>query len=130
MTDPIADFLTRIRNAQRAGHRWLDIPMSKIKAHMAVVLKREHYIKDFVIIEEEKFRTLRIYLRYEPDGSPVIETIRRISKPGIRVYVPAKSIPRVLNGMGIAIMSTSRGIMTGKEAKVARLGGEVLCHVW
>ncbi len=130
MTDPIADFLTRIRNAQMAGHRWLDMPLSKLKAQIAIILKREHYIKDFVIVKEEKFDSLRIYLKYEPDGTGVIEEITRISKPGRRVYVPSTKLPRVLNGMGIAIMSTSRGLMTEKEARVMGIGGEVLCHVW
>lgn len=130
MTDPIADFLTRIRNAQMAGHRWLDMPLSKLKAQISIILKREHYIKDFVIVKEEKFDSLRIYLKYEPDGTGVIEVITRISKPGRRVYVPSTKLPRVLNGMGIAIMSTSRGLMTEKEARVMGIGGEVLCHVW
>ncbi|MCF7921338.1 MAG: 30S ribosomal protein S8 [Candidatus Marinimicrobia bacterium] len=130
MNDPIADFLTRIRNAQQANHRWTDIPSSNLKLRMALLLKLEGFIKDFVIIEDDKQNMLRVYLKYTAKGSPVIAGLTRISRPGRRHYVPADNLPRVRNGLGIAILTTSRGVITDKQAKKERVGGEVLCHVW
>ena len=130
MNDPIADFLTRIRNGQQAGHRWTDIPSSNLKLRMALLLKLEGYIKDFVIVEDDKQNVLRVYLKYTAKGSPVITGLTRISRPGRRHYVPADNLPRVRNGLGIAILTTSRGVVTDKQAKKERVGGEVLCHVW
>ncbi len=130
MSDPVADFLTRIRNAQQAGHRWTDIPSSNLKLRMALLLKLEGYIKDFVIVEDDMQNVLRIYLKYTAKGSPVIAGLTRISRPGRRHYVPADNLPRVRNGLGIAILTTSRGVITDKQAKRERVGGEVLCHVW
>jgi len=130
MNDPIADFLTRIRNAQQARHRWTDIPSSNLKLRMALLLKLEGFVKDFVIVEDDKQNVLRVYLKYTSDGSPVIKGLTRISRPGRRHYVPADSLPRVRNGLGVAILTTSRGVITDKQAKTERVGGEVLCHVW
>jgi len=130
MSDPIADLLTRIRNAQQAKHRWTDIPSSNLKLRMALLLKLEGFVKDFVIIEDDKQNILRVYLKYTSNGSPVIGGLTRISRPGRRQYVSADKLPRVRNGLGIAILTTSRGVITDKQAKRERVGGEVLCHVW
>ncbi|MCF7802529.1 MAG: 30S ribosomal protein S8 [Candidatus Marinimicrobia bacterium] len=130
MTDPIADFLTRIRNASAARHRWVDIPAANLKVRIAVLLKLEGYIKDFVLVEDDKQNILRIYLRYSPDGGPVIERMQRVSKPGRRHYVNAGQLPRVRNGLGVAILTTSRGVITDKQARKERVGGEVLCYIW
>jgi len=123
MNDPIADFLTRIRNAQQANHRWTDIPSSNLKLRMALLLKLEGFIKDFVIIEDDKQNMLRVYLKYTAKGSPVIAGLTRISRPGRRHYVPADNLPRVRNGLGIAILTTSRGVITDKQAKKAGVAG-------
>ena len=123
MTDPIADLLTRIRNAQQARHRWTDVPI-------ALLLKLEGFIKDFVIVEDDKQNILRVYLKYGPEGTGVITGVTRISRPGRREYVTADNLPRVRNGLGIAILTTSRGVITEKQARKERIGGEVLCHVW
>jgi len=130
MNDPVADFLTRIRNAQQAGHRWTDIPASNLKLRMALLLKLEGFVKDFVVIEDDKQNVLRVYLKYSSDGTPVIGGLTRISRPGRRLYASADNLPRVRNGLGIAILTTSRGVITDKQAKKERIGGEVLCHVW
>jgi small subunit ribosomal protein S8 len=130
MNDPVADFLTRIRNAQQARHRWADIPSSNLKTRMALLLKLEGFIKDFVLIEGGHFLTIRVYLKYSPSGEGVIKGIDRISKPGLRKYVGADKLPRVLNGMGIAILTTSKGVITNKQARKERVGGEILCQVW
>lgn len=130
MTDPIADFLTRVRNASAARHRWVDIPASNLKVRIAVLLKLEGYVKDFVLVEDDKQNILRIYLRYSPDGDPVIERLQRVSKPGRRHYVNAGQLPRVRNGLGVAILTTSRGVITDKQARKERVGGEVLCYIW
>jgi len=130
MSDPIADFLTHIRNAAQANHRWVDIPASNLKKRMALLLKREHFIKDFLVIEDDKQDRIRIYLKYDRDGRSVIEGLQRISSPGRRRYVGADEIPRVLNGLGVAVLTTSRGVMTDKQARVMGIGGEVLCYVW
>ncbi len=130
MTDPIADFLTRIRNASAARHRWVDIPASNLKIRIAVLLKLEGFIKDFVIVEDSKQNQIRMYLRYTADDKPVIETLQRVSKPGRRHYVNADQLPKVRNGLGVAILTTSRGVVTDKQARKERIGGEVLCYIW
>ncbi|MBE0448375.1 MAG: 30S ribosomal protein S8 [Actinobacteria bacterium] len=130
MTDPIADMLTRIRNASRAYHEMVDIPASKMKEEIARILKEEGYIKGYQIIKENGFNVIRAKLNFGPDRERVITGIKRISKPGLRVYAKKDEIPRVLGGLGIAIISTSKGIMTDREAKKAGLGGEVICYVW
>ena len=128
MTDPIADMLTRIRNAQMVGHTEVSMPSSKLKLSIAQVLKDEGYIEEFAVREESAMRQLRIGLKYYA-GKPVIERIERVSKPGLRVYKGRDDIPRVMNGLGVAILSTSRGVMTDRKARAAGIGGEVLCIV-
>ena len=130
MSDPVADFLTRIRNAQSASKRWVDIPCSNLKKRIAYVLKEEKFISDMVLIEDGKQNKLRLFLNYDFDKNPVIHGIKRISKPGCRNYVTSDTLPRVLNGLGIAIITTSKGVMSNKKAKKLNVGGEVLCHVW
>ncbi len=130
MTDPIADFLTRIRNAQMASKPWTDIPVSKLKIRLSYVLKEENFIRDYILIKSEPQDKLRIFLNYDFSDDPVIHGLERISKPGCRNYVSSDNLPRVLNGMGIAILSTSKGVMSNKKAKSLKVGGEVLCHVW
>ncbi len=130
VTDPIADFLTRIRNALAANHRWVDIPASQLKKRMALILKHEKFIKDFILINDHQQGLIRIYLRYTKEGNPVIEGLKRISRPGRRQYVSATEIPRVLGGLGIAILSTPIGVVTNKIARKSKVGGEVLCYVW
>ncbi|MDD5581850.1 MAG: 30S ribosomal protein S8 [Candidatus Marinimicrobia bacterium] len=130
MTDPIADFLTRIRNASKAQHRWVEIPASKLKARIALILKEKGYIKDFILIEDGKQGMLRLYLKYQSDGRPVLYGLERVSKPGRRIYVKALDIPRVRNGLGVGILSTSQGILTDKEARERGVGGEYLCKIW
>lgn len=130
MTDPIADFLTRIRNANTIRHEKVEIPASKIKRAMAQILKEEGFIRDYDYMEDGKQGILRLYLKYGPERERVISGLRRISKPGLRVHVPKDQIPRVLGGLGIAIISTSKGIMTDKKAREQGLGGEVLCYIW
>jgi len=130
MTDPIADMLTRIRNAQRASHEYVDIPSSKLKVNIAKVLKSEGYIKNFRVMPDGKQGILRIFLKYDEQGRPVIEGLKRVSKPSRRVYAGYDEIPKVLNGYGINIVSTSKGIMTDKKARKMKVGGEILCSVW
>ncbi|MBU4446791.1 MAG: 30S ribosomal protein S8 [Candidatus Marinimicrobia bacterium] len=130
VTDPISDYLTRIRNAQAADHRWVDIPASNMKKRLSLILKHERYIKDFILINDNKQGLIRVYLRYTKDGLPIIEGLKRISRPGRRQYVNANEIPRVLGGLGVAIMSTPIGVITGKIARKNNVGGEVLCHIW
>jgi small subunit ribosomal protein S8 len=129
-SDPIADMLTRIRNALGARHAKVDVPASKLKTDIARILKEEGYIVNFKLAEEGAARTIKIYLKYAPDSSPVISSIKRVSRPGCRVYVGRKEIPRVLGGLGINILTTPRGVMTGRKAHTEGLGGEVLCQVW
>ena len=126
MTDPIADLLTRIRNGNLAGKSAVDAPFSKIKANIVRILKTEGYIDNYT----QDDRNLRIYLRYTEDGERVITEIKRISKPGYRVYCTKDNLPKVLNGLGIAIISTSKGVLTDQEARQASVGGEILCTVW
>lgn len=129
MTDPIADYLTRVRNAIQARHKKVDIPASKLKREVTKLLLEYRYITDYTDVSDDKQGTLRISLKYSED-QPAISGLKRISKPGIRVYAGADELPRVLNGLGIAIISTSRGLMTDKRARKERVGGEVLCYVW
>ena len=130
MTDPIADFLTRIRNAISANKRWVDIPSSNIKNRIAFVLKEEKYIKDFFFINDRDFITIRIFLKYDLNGKSVIEKISRCSRPGQRIYVGSKEIPRVLDGLGVSILSTSKGVVSNKSAAQLGVGGELLCEVF
>ncbi|MEX2602446.1 MAG: 30S ribosomal protein S8 [Balneolaceae bacterium] len=129
-TDPISDFLTRIRNAQSAGHRRVDIPASRIKRAMTKILVDKGYIQRYIDIEDEKQGVLRLFLKYDNYGKPVIRDIKRISKPGLRKYCDADNIPRSLNGLGVVILSTSRGVMTDKEAKKLNVGGEIICSIY
>ena len=129
-SDPIADMLTRVRNAIQARHPKVDVPASKLKAEIARILKEEGYIANFKVAEEGAKKTIKIYLKYGPGNSPVISAIERVSRPGCRVFVGQTEIPRVLGGLGIAILSTSKGVMTEKDARVAGVGGEVMCFVW
>ena len=130
LTDPIADMLTRIRNANHQRHESVDIPASKIKLAIAEILKEEGYIADYEVIEEGAQGTIRIRLKYINEKERVITGIRRISKPGLRIYVNSNELPTVLGGLGIAIISTSAGIMTDKKARKEKVGGEVICYVW
>lgn len=129
-TDPIADMLTRIRNAARAKHQRLDMPASKLKTEIARILKDEGYVANFKMVDEKGRKTLRIFLRYTPDRRSVITDLRRVSKPGARRYVGKTEIRPVVGGMGISIVSTPRGIMTGQSARKEGVGGELLCEVW
>ena len=130
MTDPIADFLTRIRNGFMAEKRWVDTPSSEMKKRIAFVLKEEHYIKDFIFIFSGEKESIRVFLKYDVHGEPVISGLKRQSKPGCRVYVNVHNIPKVLDGLGIAILSTSKGILSDKTARKLNVGGEYLCSVW
>ena len=131
MSDPIADMLTRIRNANTAKHDTVDVPASKMKLAIAEILLEEGYIKNFEVIEEGNFKTIHITLKYGVDkNDKIISGIKRISKPGLRVYAGKEDMPKVLGGLGTVILSTNKGIMTGKQAKAANVGGEVLCYVW
>jgi len=130
VTDPIADLLTRIRNALTAGHESVQIPASKMKIAIAGVLKKEGFIKDFEVVRDGLKRTIRIDLAYSGRKESTISGLRRVSKPGLRVYVQKREIPRVYSGLGIAILSTPQGVMTGQEAWRRQVGGEVLCYVW
>jgi len=130
MSDPIADMLTRIRNANLVRHETVEVPASKIKRQIAEILKREGFIRDAEYIEDNKQGIIRIFLKYGPNNERVITGLKRISKPGLRVYTKSNEIPRVLGGLGIAIISTSKGILTDKEARQLKVGGEVICYVW
>jgi small subunit ribosomal protein S8 len=130
MTDPIADMLTRIRNASKAKHEKVDIPSSKLKMEVAKILKDEGYIKNLKLVKDRRQGVIRVYLKYSDEELPVITGLKRVSKPGCRVYSNSKAIPRVLRGLGIAILSTPKGIQTGKQAQKDNVGGEVICHVW
>jgi len=130
VTDPVADFLTIIRNGVRAKHRRVDVPSSKLKMEIAKVLLRERFINNLKLIEDSKQGVLRVYLKYASDDSNVISGIKRVSKPGRRVYVNKSKIPRIVGGLGTAVLSTSRGLMTDREAREAGLGGEIVFQVW
>jgi len=131
MSDPIADFLTRIRNGLSAQKRWVDIPSSNIKKRISLVLKEESYIQDYIFITKDDSKELiRVFLKYDYKGNPVIDNIKRISKPGLRVYVGVNEAPRVLDGLGISILSTSKGVLSNKKASQLGVGGELLCEVY
>lgn len=130
MTDPVADLLTRIRNALMAKHDRLDVPSSKLKRNIVALLKQEGYIQDFEVIEQSPQDTLRIFLAYNYQGIPAVRRLQRVSKPGRRVYRGADDIKPVLNGLGTAIVSTSRGLLTDRQAREMRVGGEILCELW
>ena len=130
MTDPIADMLNRISNGLLARHKQVTVPSSKVKVAVARILKEEGYIKNYQVTRDEPQPTLRIVLKYDDDRQPIISKLRRVSKPGRRMYVGRDEIPWVLNGMGVAILSTPRGIVTGQQARRLKVGGEVLCYVW
>ncbi len=130
VTDPIADMLTRIRNANLARQEHVTIPASKLKLEIAKVLKAQGYVQKYDLVDDKRHGLIRIHLRYGQSGQPVISGLRRVSRPGLRVYVDAGQIPRVLGGLGVAVLSTSQGVLTDREARRRRVGGEVLCHVW
>jgi len=130
LTDPVADFLTRVRNSIRSRHQKLDIPASNLKAEIARVLKEEGYISNFKVTEEEGRRILRVYLKYSAENEAAITDLKRISKPGSRVYIGRDEIRRVQGGLGISILTTPKGVMTGRTARRENVGGEVLAHVW
>lgn len=130
MTDPIADLLTRIRNAAKEKHDKVEIPASRLKANVVRVLKEEGYIKNFRLMREEGRPVIKVYMKYAEDGNSVIQGIRRVSRPGLRRYSGYQGMPRPLNGAGIAIVSTSKGVITGHRARAQKLGGEILCEVW
>ena len=130
MTDPIADMLTRIRNTGNAKHTSVDIPASNIKKEISEILLNEGYIKNYDVIEDDKQGVIRIDLKYGPNNERVITGLKRISKPGLRVYVSKNDVPKVLGGLGVAIISTSKGILTDKKAREENVGGEVICYVW
>ena len=130
MTDPIADMLTRIRNANKAKFEMLEVPSSKVKVNIAKILKDEGYIKNYSVVSDNKQGMLQIFLKYEGKNASIISEIKRVSKPSRRVYVDKNAIPLVRNGLGLAILSTSKGIMTDKEARKQQVGGEVICTFW
>lgn len=130
MTDPVSDLLTRIRNATSVRHDRMDVPASKMKLEIAKILKQEGYIRTFKMIEEGPQGTIRIYLKYADDGEPVIHGLRRVSRPGRRVYRGAGELAKVRNGLGVAVISTNRGVVTDEQARGLQVGGEVLCEIW
>ncbi|MDD2420697.1 MAG: 30S ribosomal protein S8 [Heliobacteriaceae bacterium] len=130
MTDPIADFLTRIRNANMVYHDKMEVPASKVKRAIAEIFKAEGFVRDVEYVKDDKQGILRVYLKYGPSREKVITGIKRISKPGLRVYAKKETVPKVLGGLGVAVISTPQGIMTDKAARKAGLGGEVLCYIW
>jgi small subunit ribosomal protein S8 len=130
MSDPIADYLTRVRNAVQAGKDRCDVPASKLKLELCKILQEEGFIRTFKVLEEGPQGTLRIYLRYSSEGEPAIHGLQRVSRPGLRVYRRVEKLPQVRGGIGVAVMSTSKGLMTDARARELRLGGEVMCRVW
>ncbi len=130
MTDPIADMLTRIRNSVRVEKQYVDLPYSNFKKSIAEVMKREGYIWDYQIIEAQPVNVIRIQLKYGPNGERVIRHIKRVSKPGCRVYSSAEDLKPVLNGLGISVVSTSKGLLSDREAKTQKFGGEIICEIW
>ena len=130
LTDPVADFLARIRNAIHAKHQKVDVPASKLKLEIARILKEEGYISNYKPTEEEGHKVIRVYLKYGSNNEAAISNVERVSRPGCRVYVRRSEIPRVLGGLGINILTTPKGVMTGRQARKAGLGGELLCQVW
>jgi len=130
LTDPIADMLTRIRNALRVRHSKVDVPGSRLKTEVVRILKEEGYIQNFKVAEEGAKKVIKVYLKYQANGRPVISHLERVSRPGSRVHVSRTAIPRVLGGLGVNILTTPRGVMTGRDARKAGVGGEILCQVW
>ncbi len=130
MTDPIADYLTRIRNANMAKHDSVEIPASNIKKSISEILKREGFIRDYECADDNKQGVIKVFLKYGPNGERGISGLKRLSKPGLRNYVGAEDLPKVLNGLGIAIVSTSAGVITDKEARQKNVGGEVIAYIW
>ncbi|MCM3387706.1 MULTISPECIES: 30S ribosomal protein S8 [Bacillales] len=130
MTDPIADMLTRIRNANMVRHEKLEVPASNLKKEIAEILKREGFVRDVEYVEDNKQGIIRIFLKYGKENERVITGLKRISKPGLRVYAKTDEVPRVLNGLGIALVSTSQGLLTDKEARAKKVGGEILAYIW
>ncbi|NLN78084.1 MAG: 30S ribosomal protein S8 [Armatimonadetes bacterium] len=130
VTDPVADLLTRIRNANSAKHDFVEVPASKLNMEILNILQGEGFIKNFESIQDRQFPTVKVALKYGPKQEMILSNLKRISKPGLRVYAKHKKVPRVLRGLGVAIISTSRGVMTDREARKLGIGGEVLCHVW
>tara|TARA_S200000501_G_scaffold361407_1_gene389596 strand:- start:941 stop:1333 length:393 start_codon:yes stop_codon:yes gene_type:complete len=130
MNDPIADLLTRIRNASAVSKKWVDVKCSNVNIRILYILKEEYFIRDYVKIQDNKQGILRVYLKYSYNDQPVIRGLKRVSTPGCREYVSVDNMPRVLNGMGISIVSTSKGVMSNKKAKNLNIGGEILCQVW
>jgi small subunit ribosomal protein S8 len=130
VTDPIADMLTRIRNANTARHERVLIPASKLKLEIAKVLKGQGYVRKYDLVDDKRHGQIRVHLRYDAEGTPAITGLRRVSRPGMRVYVDAKRVPRVMGGLGVSVLSTSRGVLADREARRQGLGGEVLCYVW
>lgn len=128
--DPVSDYLSRIRNAHQASHRHVDVPASNLKRAMTQILVDKGYVKRYINVDDGKQGLIRIYLKYQKDGAPVIRSMKRVSSPGLRRYVGADDLPRVRNGLGVAIISTSRGVMTDKEARANKIGGEVLAYVY
>ena len=130
MTDPIADMLTRIRNANMVRHEKLELPASNVKKDIAEILKREGFVRDVEYVEDDKQGMIRIFIKYGANNERVITGLKRISKPGLRVYAKTNEVPRVLNGLGIALVSTSQGLVTDKEARAKQIGGEIIAYVW
>jgi small subunit ribosomal protein S8 len=130
ITDPIADLLTRIRNASRAGHEQVEIPGSRLKLEVVKILAQEKFVRGYQFLQDDKQGIIRVFLKYGTKREPVLTQLQRISKPGLRVYAPASKIPRVVNGMGIAILSTSHGLLPDRECRRQKIGGEVLCYAW
>ncbi len=130
MTDPVADMLTRIRNGSHARQKWVDLPASKLKKELSRILAEEHFIDRYTFTEDRLQGTLRIYLKYGKNEEPVIQGITRVSKPGLRKYSRSRELPKVLNGLGVAIVTTSSGVMTDRDARKKGVGGEVICYVW
>lgn len=128
-SDNIADMLTKIRNAQKAGHDSVSVPLSKLKLEIIKIMKNEGFIKNFKVYDGKSFKNIRIFLKYDEYGEPVIQNLRKISKPGKRLYKDKETVPRLLNGLGVVVVSTSRGVLTGKKAKEEGIGGEVLCYI-
>jgi small subunit ribosomal protein S8 len=130
MTDPVADFLTRLRNAVRVGKDRCDVPTSRLKLELAKILQEEGFIRTFKVLEEGPQPALRVYLRYSPDGEPAIRGLERVSRPGLRVYRGVEDLPQVRGGIGVTVVSTSKGLMTDAKAREGRLGGEIMCRIW
>ena len=130
MTDPIADMLTRVRNANNVQHKSVEVPASNVKRSIAAIMKQEGFIKDYEYIKDNKQGILRVHLKYGPNQERIISGLKRISKPGLRVYVKKDELPRVLGGLGIAVISTSHGLMSDRQARETSAGGEVLCYIW